>query len=366
MNERHTISIPVGDSFCTAWLHLPTGVQRPPVVVMGHGMGATREMRLDAYAERFAARGIASIAFTYRNFGDSGGTHRQELNVKDQLRDWEEVLAHARGRDDVDTSRIAVWGTSFGGGHAITIASRHPDLAAAVAQCPFTDGLLTALPPPDVEAARSPHLSFSPPVPATADEMTALAVRMSPTPSKDSPNPPVVRVAGMASRTRSTRTITSEPLKGQQMEVKVQTHVAGTLEFANGAIVSIATSFDVPKHSCRPIELHGSLASLQVPDSNRFGGPISLAKAGQDWIEMPLTHAYSDGNFRSIGVADMAHALRAGRAHRASGELALHALEVMEAFEVSSETGRHVSISTHPNRPEPLAPGVSAGPFDQA
>ncbi len=177
---------------------------------------------------------------------------------------------------------------------------------------------------------------------------------------------PVVRVAGMASRTRSTRTITSEPLKGQQMEVRVQTHVAGTLEFANGAIVNMATSFDVPKHSCRPIELHGTLASLQVPDPNRFGGPVSLAKAGQDWLEMPLTHAYSDGNFRSIGVADMAHALRSGRAHRASGDLALHALEVMEAFEVSSETGRHVSISTRPNRPEPLAPGVSAGPFDHA
>ena len=143
--QRHTITIPVGDSFCTAWLHLPSGVERPPVVVMGHGMGATREMRLDAYAERFAARGIASIAFTYRNFGDSGGRHRQELNVRRQLEDWEEVLAHARARDDVDGNRIAIWGTSFGGGHAITVASRHPELAAAVAQCPFTDGLLTAL-----------------------------------------------------------------------------------------------------------------------------------------------------------------------------------------------------------------------------
>lgn len=143
--HRQTITIPVGDSFCTAWLHLPSGLQRPPVVVMGHGMGATREMRLDAYAERFAARGIASVAFTYRNFGDSGGTDRQELKVQGQLEDWEEVLAHARNRDDVDGSRIAIWGTSFGGGHAITIASRHPELAAAVAQCPFTDGLLTAL-----------------------------------------------------------------------------------------------------------------------------------------------------------------------------------------------------------------------------
>lgn len=152
--HRHTISIPVGDSFCTAWLHLPTGVQRPPVVVMGHGMGATREMRLDAYAERFAARGIASIAFTYRNFGDSGGAHRQELNVKDQLLDWEEVVAYARSCEDVDGSRIAIWGTSFGGGHAITIASRHPELAAAVAQCPFTDGLLTALRTSPVESLR--------------------------------------------------------------------------------------------------------------------------------------------------------------------------------------------------------------------
>lgn len=128
--QRHTISIPVGDSFCTAWLHLPTGVQRPPVVVMGHGMGATREMRLNAYAERFAARGIASIAFTYRNFGDSGGAHRQELNVKDQLLDWEEVLAYARSREDVDGSRIAIWGTSFGGG-----ARHHHRVASPGAGC---------------------------------------------------------------------------------------------------------------------------------------------------------------------------------------------------------------------------------------
>lgn len=143
--QRHTITIPVEDSYCTAWLYLPLGRTKPPVVVMGHGMGATREMRLDAYAERFAASGIASIVFTYRNFGDSGGSQRQELSVKKQLIDWEGAVAHARGCADVDTSRVAVWGTSFGGGHAITIASRHPELAAAVAQCPFTDGLLTAL-----------------------------------------------------------------------------------------------------------------------------------------------------------------------------------------------------------------------------
>ncbi len=108
---------------------------------------------------------------------------------------------------------------------------------------------------------------------------------------------PVARVSGITSRSRTQRLITSEPLKGQLMDVTVATHVAGTLEFASGAVVSIATSFDVPKHTCKPIELHGTLASLQVPDPNRFGGPIAMAQPGQDWVDQPTTHGYWDGNF---------------------------------------------------------------------
>lgn len=175
---------------------------------------------------------------------------------------------------------------------------------------------------------------------------------------------PVARVSGMTSRHRAQRMITSEPLKGQMMDVQVATHVAGTIEFVNGAVVSIATSFDVPKHGNKPIELHGIQASMQVPDPNRFGGPVTMAAAGQDWAELPLTHGYSDGNFRSIGVADMAHALRSGRAHRASGELALHALEVMEAFQVSSDTGRHVTIASRPERPAALPASLAPGLLD--
>lgn len=175
---------------------------------------------------------------------------------------------------------------------------------------------------------------------------------------------PVARVMGMASRSRDRRLITSEPLKGQMMDVTVATHVAGTLEFVNGAIVSIATSFDVPKHTCKPIELHGTQASLQVPDPNRFGGPVLIAQPGQDWAELPLTHGYGDGNFRSLGVADMAHALRSGRAHRASGELALHVLEVMEAFQPSSDSGRQVQISSRPPRPAALPANLATGQLD--
>jgi dienelactone hydrolase len=102
-------------------------------------------MRLDAFAERFAQAGIAAVAFTYRHFGDSGGHPRQLLSIKRQLADWDAALAHVKARPDVDRSRVAVWGSSFGGGHAITVASRHPELRAAVAQCPFTDGLASAL-----------------------------------------------------------------------------------------------------------------------------------------------------------------------------------------------------------------------------
>ncbi|WP_329445141.1 alpha/beta hydrolase [Streptomyces canus] len=142
---RHDITFPSGDSSCAGWLYLPTGVTSPPVVVLGHGLGATREMRLDAFAERFAQAGIAAVAFTYRHFGDSGGHPRQLLSIKRQLADWDAALAHVKTRPDVDPSRVAVWGSSFGGGHAITVASRHPELLAAVAQCPFTDGLASAL-----------------------------------------------------------------------------------------------------------------------------------------------------------------------------------------------------------------------------
>ena len=142
---RHDVSFASGEDTCAAWLYLPTGVTSPPVVILGHGLGATREMRLDAFAERFAAAGIAALAFTYRHFGDSGGQPRQLLSIRRQLADWDAAIAYVKTRRDVDGTRIAVWGSSFGGGHSITVASRHPELRAAVAQCPFTDGLASAL-----------------------------------------------------------------------------------------------------------------------------------------------------------------------------------------------------------------------------
>jgi predicted dehydrogenase len=175
---------------------------------------------------------------------------------------------------------------------------------------------------------------------------------------------PVAHVAGAASRIRSERVITSRPLAGTRIPVETSTHVAGTLIFASGALVTIVMSFDVARHRHRPIELYGSEASLSVPDPNYFGGSIELATAKTDWKEVRTQHKYADGNYRSIGVADMAHAIRGGRPHRANGDLAFHVLEVMQAFQKSSDSGRHVAIGSRPERPAMLPTRLGGGRLD--
>jgi len=143
MAPFRTVEFPAGDSFCAAWLYLPrTAEQAPvPIVVMGHGLGATREMGLAPYAERFVVEGMAVLAFTYRNLGDSGGSQRQVLSMTKQLDDWDAALRYVSGLPEIDAERVAIWGSSLGGGHALAVAARHPELSALVSQCPFTDGL---------------------------------------------------------------------------------------------------------------------------------------------------------------------------------------------------------------------------------
>jgi dienelactone hydrolase len=145
MSERLEVHFPSGDAKCQAWLYLPEGPQPHPVIVMAHGLGGIRQMRLDAYAERFAAAGYACLVFDYRHFGASGGEPRQLLDIKLQLADWVAAIAYARSRADLDPARVVLWGTSFGGGHVIVAAARDGNVAATISQCPFTDGLASVL-----------------------------------------------------------------------------------------------------------------------------------------------------------------------------------------------------------------------------
>ncbi|MGO9284461.1 MAG: alpha/beta hydrolase [Mycobacterium sp.] len=144
MTQRDDVHFTSGADRISAWLYRTAGPGPAPLLVMAHGLGAVRTMRLDAYAERFSAAGYACLVFDYRNFGDSEGRPRQVLDIGMQLADWAAAVSYARTLDGIDPGRIVLWGTSFGGGHVIATAARLPGIAAAVAQCPFTDGIASA------------------------------------------------------------------------------------------------------------------------------------------------------------------------------------------------------------------------------
>ena len=173
---------------------------------------------------------------------------------------------------------------------------------------------------------------------------------------------PVKAVQAMSAMPYKKRPIRSEPKKGQMMPVRVATHVAGTLQFASGALVQLMLSFDVPKHAHTPIELYGTEAAMLVPDPNMFGGEVKLAKPRAEvWETVATTLPYADANYRSLGLADMAHAILDNRPHRASGALALHALEVMEALDSASKSGEVVRIRTKTERPDPIKTSLRRG-----
>ncbi|MHC4716174.1 MAG: Gfo/Idh/MocA family protein [Planctomycetota bacterium] len=176
---------------------------------------------------------------------------------------------------------------------------------------------------------------------------------------------PVRRVTGSARISFPERLITSEPKSGTKITVDVPTHVAGVLDFANGAVATIITSFDVWAHSLPRIEVYGTEGSLSVPDPNGFGGPVRIRKGGDDdWADVPHTHGYA-GRHRGIGVADMACALGSGRAHRTNGQLAYHVLDIMHAVHDASHKGRHVRLKSTCDRPAPLPQGLEEGELDE-
>lgn len=133
---------------CRAWRYTPAdgglGSLRP-CVVMAHGFGATRDASLAPYAERFAGAGMHVLLFDYRHFGASDGQPRQLLSVRRQLQDYAAAVHFAHALSGVDPARVAVWGTSFSGGHALVTAATVPGVAAAVCQCPMMDGRAAVL-----------------------------------------------------------------------------------------------------------------------------------------------------------------------------------------------------------------------------
>jgi predicted dehydrogenase len=165
---------------------------------------------------------------------------------------------------------------------------------------------------------------------------------------------PVSRISGSAKKGFEERTVTSEPQNGKLIAVDVPTHIAGTLDFSNGAMGTIIMSFDVYSHTLPFIEIYGSEGTLRVPDPNTFGGPVYVSRfRSETWSEIPLLKSYPE-NSRGLGITDMAEAIAEDRPHRASGELAYHVLEVMHGIHDASASGRYYQVESTCERPAPL------------
>ncbi|WP_108718222.1 Gfo/Idh/MocA family protein [Miniimonas sp. S16] len=171
---------------------------------------------------------------------------------------------------------------------------------------------------------------------------------------------PVEHVSGVASRLRDTRTIGSGPRAGQSVPVEVDTHVAGILQHVGGAISTVTVSFDGATTSARPIEVQGEDGAITVPDPNAFDGEVTHVARGSNQWQVLEPSAGFVGSSRGVGLLDMVGAAGTPRAAtpRASGEVALHVMEIMTGLLTSAREGGRITLTTRPERPElvPLTP----------
>lgn len=171
-------------------------------------------------------------------------------------------------------------------------------------------------------------------------------------------------LTGITTKSFETRTITSKPHYGQKVQVEVPTHVNGILQFEEGAVVTITTTFDVYYDNSACLEIYGTKGTIKVPDPNGFGGPVLLLRPEEGvFREIPLIFDYKE-NSRGLGVADMAKALRTDRGSRADVRQTLHVLEIMTAFEKSSKEGKLIMLESPYQREKAMQDEETTGILD--
>jgi predicted dehydrogenase len=164
---------------------------------------------------------------------------------------------------------------------------------------------------------------------------------------------PTSRVAAVSRKARDTRVIGSGPRAGTEFPVEVPTFVSAVAEYASGQAASLLFSWDSPLGRAGFLEVTGTEATLAIPDPNRFDGDLRVCRAGADeWTVIGSTGAAAG---RGSGVVDMVRAIRSGRPHRATGEMALHVLEMMTAIDTSGSTGAFEPVESVFELPEALA-----------
>ncbi|MCI9886848.1 Gfo/Idh/MocA family oxidoreductase [Micrococcales bacterium 31B] len=166
---------------------------------------------------------------------------------------------------------------------------------------------------------------------------------------------PVARVAAVTNTAFETRTVGSGPKEGTEFPVEVPTHVGGLLQFESGASAQLIMSFESRLVRMGFTEVTGTEGTMALPDPNMFIGDITVTRGHEDSTVLPGGSQESETFAeRGQGVLDMARAIRAGRPHRVTGELAFHVVDVMCSLIESGTTGAFVDIASTAVRPEPL------------
>jgi predicted dehydrogenase len=147
---------------------------------------------------------------------------------------------------------------------------------------------------------------------------------------------PATRVAAVGRKARGTRVIGSGPRAGTEFTVEVSTYTSALAEYAGGQAASLLFSWDSPLRRQGFVEITGTDATLAVPDPNQFDGDLRVRRAADDEWTVIASQGAAAG--RGSGVVDMVRAIARDEPHRASGEMALHVLEMMTAIERSAST----------------------------
>jgi predicted dehydrogenase len=175
---------------------------------------------------------------------------------------------------------------------------------------------------------------------------------------------PVRKVSGSVGQVRREITVTNmqSPRYGETVPIEAPMHAAATLDFENGAVGSLVAAKESFGYMPR-LEIYGTEGVLYAPDPNMFGGPIRIQPRNGTATEVPYSHGFAE-NSRGIGIADMAYAIQSGRRHRASGELARHVIDITLGIIESSQTERHISLTSRVEQPAPLPLGLLYNQLD--
>lgn len=157
---------------------------------------------------------------------------------------------------------------------------------------------------------------------------------------------PVTDVIGNSTRSNRSRKIHTGELAETALTVDVETHVSALLTHQSGAQSTIMVSFEVWGSRLPTIEVYGTRGTIIVPDPNKFNDiPEIYTEENREWRSVDECAGFRDSG-RGHGLSEMASAISEGRAHRASGQLGFHVLEVMETTLNTARDNKRVAITS--------------------